>query len=496
MILTNGRIYTLDSVAPRIAGLPITRDGRVARGVEAWEGEASQVSNERVDLGGRTVLPGLVDAHVHFRTWAIERSRVDLTGSRSLREIAGRAAAAAGDWVIGQGWRAIDAGGEPDAALLDEVCGDRPVALWAHDRHTLVLSSRAMELTGTVTPGGLLREHDAWNVPLPEPSPAAARVAVDAGQAIAHAAGVTQVHDLERDGGFTIWQQLHADRSLTLRVSAAQQADRIDGLRAAELRTGFGDDRLQVGPVKAFLDGTVGSRTAQMLEPFADGGTGLELLSQADFALLVRQAAEGGLAVAVHAIGDRACRAALDAFEQTRDTWQPQGLRQRIEHAQLLHPDDVARFGQLGVIASMQPSHAPSDRDVADAAWGDRAALAYAWRALADAGAALAFGSDAPIEPLAPLEGIHAAVNRTLGDRPPWRSDQALTVAEAVAGFTRGAAYAAGWEKRLGRLSPGFEADLVVLDDDPFTCPPERIAAIGVVATMVGGRWVHGRPPW
>ena len=144
----------------------------------------------------------------------------------------------------------------------------------------------------------------------------------------------------------------------------------------------------------------------------------------------------------------------------------------------------------------MQPSHAPSDRDVADAAWGDRAALAYAWRALADAGAALAFGSDAPIEPMAPLEGIHAAVNRTLGDRPPWRREQALTVAEAVAGFTRGAAYAAGREKRLGRLSPGFEADLVVLDDDPFTCPPERIASIGVVATMVGGRWVHGRPPW
>ena len=496
MILTNGRIYTLDPVAPRIAGLPVTRDGRVARGVEAWEGEVSQVSNERVDLGGRTVLPGLVDAHVHFRTWAIERSRVDLTGSRSVREIAERAAAAPGDWVIGQGWRAIDAGGEPDAALLDEVCGDRPVALWAHDRHTLVLSSRALELTGTAAPGGLLREHDAWDVPLPEPSAAAARAAVDAAQAVAHAAGVTQVHDLERHGGFAIWQQLHADRSLTLRVSAAQQADRLAGLRAAELRTGFGDEMLQVGPVKAFLDGTAGSRTAHMLEPFADGGNGLELLSAVDFATLVREAAEGGLAVAVHAIGDRACRAALDAFEATRHIWQPLGLRQRIEHAQLLHPDDVARFGRLGVIASMQPSHAPSDRDVADAVWGDRAAHAHAWRALAHTGATLAFGSDAPIEPLAPLQGIHAAVNRTLDGRPAWRPEQALTVDEAVAGFTRGAAYAAGWERRLGRLAPGYLADLVVLDDDPFTCPPDRIATIGVVATMVGGRWVHGRPPW
>jgi predicted amidohydrolase YtcJ len=496
VILTNGRIHTLDPVAGRIAALPITRDGRVARGVEAWEGDASQVSNERIDLDGRTILPGLADAHVHFRTWAIERARVDLSGARSVREVAERAAAATGDWVIGQGWRAAEAGGEPDAALLDEVCGDRPVALWAHDRHTLALSTRALELTGTASATGVVREHDAWAVPLPEPTAAEALAAVDAAQAIAHAAGVTQVHDFERHGGLGIWQDLHADRLLTLRVSAARAADLLGGVLAAELRTGFGDDLLQLGAVKAFLDGTLGSRTAHMLEPFADGGSGLELLAAADFTELVRAAAEGGLQVAVHAIGDAANRVALDAFEATRPAWHGRGLRPRIEHAQLLHPDDVGRFAQLGVIASMQPSHAPSDRDGADAAWGERAAGAYAWRALADAGAALAFGSDAPIEPLQPLQGVHAAVNRTLDGRPPWRAEQALTVAEAVAGFTTGAAYAIGREARLGRLSPGYAADLVVLDDDPFTCAPERIASIGVVATMVGGRWVHGRPPW
>ena len=212
---------------------------------------------------------------------------------------------------------------------------------------------------------------------------------------------MTQVHDLERHGGFAIWQELHADRSLTLRVTAAQQADRIAGLRAAELRTGFGDGMLQVGPVKAFLDGTLGSRTASMLEPFADGGDGLELMCPRR----LRGARPGGRRGRARRRRARDRRpgrtaTALDAFEQTRDAWEPHGLRQRIEHVQLLHPDDVARFGALGVIASMQPSHAPSDRDVADAAWGDRAALAYAWRALADAGAALAFGSDAPIEPL------------------------------------------------------------------------------------------------
>jgi predicted amidohydrolase YtcJ len=496
VILTNGRIHTLDPVAGRIAALPITRDGRVARGVEAWEGDASQVSNERIDLGGRTVLPGLVDAHVHFRTWAVEQSRIDLAGARSVRAIAERAAAAPDGWAIGQGWRAAEAGGEPDAALLDDVCGDRPVALWAHDRHTLVLSTRALELTGTVSRNGVLREHEAWAVPLPEPTVAEARTAVDAAQALAHAAGVTQVHDFERHGGFGIWQDLHVDRLLTLRVSAARAAELLPGVRAAELRTGFGDELLRVGPVKAFLDGTLGSRTAHMLAPFADGGTGLELLGREDFADLVREAAAGGLQVAVHAIGDAANRAALDAFAATRDAWQPAGLRPRIEHAQLLHPDDVGRFAGIGVIASMQPSHAPSDRDGAEAAWGERAAGAYAWRSLADAGATLAFGSDAPIEPLRPLDGIHAAVNRTLDDRPPWRPEQALTVTEAVAGFTTGPAYAVGREHQLGRLGPGCYADLVVLDDDPFTCPPERISAIGVVATMVGGRWVHGRPPW
>jgi predicted amidohydrolase YtcJ len=198
----------------------------------------------------------------------------------------------------------------------------------------------------------------------------------------------------------------------------------------------------------------------------------------------------------VHAIGDRANREALDAFAATAEAWRPGGLRPRIEHAQLLHPDDVDRFAELGVIASMQPSHAPSDRDVADTAWGERAALAYAWRALADSGAVLAFGSDAPIEDLDPLAGLHAAVNRTLDERPAWRPQQALDRERALAGFVSGPAYAAGWERRLGRLAPGFAADLVVLDGDPLTCPAAEIGSIGVVATMVGGRFVHGRPPW
>jgi hypothetical protein len=517
VILENGRIHTLDPALPHVSALPITRDGHVARGVEAWEGDASQVSSERVDLDGRTVVPGLADAHVHFLSFALQQGEVDLSACGSTAEVAVTVAAAAreapGDGiVIGRGWR-LDrlAGGRPTAAALATVA--RPVALWAYDRHALWLNAAGLRAVGidadtTAPPGGvigrdergeptgLLFEEAAWQAPLPPPARPRAVEAVRAAQRLAHARGVTQVHDFEARGGLAAWLDLHADRELTLRVLASRRADALDAVLATEVRSGFGDDRLRIGPVKAFMDGTLGSRTARMLEPFADGGDGVEITSRAALAALVRRASAGDLAVAVHAIGDRANRDALDALAETADAWRPRGLRPRIEHAQLLAAADVGRFGALGVVASMQPTHAPADRDVADAAWGARAAGAYAWRALADADATLAFGSDAPIEDLDPLAGLHAAVNRTSDERPGWRPEQALDPLRALRAFTTGAATAAGWERRLGTLAPGMLADLVVLDGDPLAAPPGEIGGIRVVATMVGGRWVHGRPPW
>ena len=526
MILEGGRIHTLDAAGSTRA-LAVTRDGRVARGVEAWEGDRSAVSSERIDLGGRTVVPGLVDAHVHFATWALDQARPALAGCRSEAEIlaavadrvvADREAGRADRWLLGGGWReAVFGDGPPTAALLDRVTGGRPCALWAHDRHSLWLNGAALRARGLDRdaetpqggvverdahgrPTGILREQAAWAVSLPEETPAAMLDAVAAGQRLAHARGVTAVHDFERRGGLAIWQQLDADRRLTLRVLASRPAATLDAVLAAELRSGFGSERLRIGPIKAFMDGTLGSRTARMLEPYEDvagePGLGVEITGRAELEELVRAAAAGGLSVAVHAIGDRANREALDAFAAARDAWEPAGLRPRIEHAQLLHPDDVGRFAALGVVASMQPSHCPSDRDEADRAWGGRAGLAYAWRALRDAGTILAFGSDAPIEDLDPLAGLHAAVNRSDDGRAPWRPEQALSPLEALEAFTAGPAFAAGWQGRVGRLAPGLAADLVVLDDDPLTCPPERLAGIGVVATMVAGRWVHGRPPW
>jgi predicted amidohydrolase YtcJ len=210
----------------------------------------------------------------------------------------------------------------------------------------------------------------------------------------------------------------------------------------------------------------------------------------------VRRAARAGWPVAVHAIGDRANRDALDAFEETRSEWAPRGLRHRIEHAQLLDGADLGRFAALGVTASVQFSHAPSDRDLAERFWADRLDGAYAFRSLVDSGAVVANGSDAPIEELDPLAGVRAGVLRTLDERPPWRVEQAVTVEQALAATCLAPAWLASDERRRGKLLPGYLADLVVLDRDPMACPPEELRDVQVVATMAGGRWVHSPPPW
>jgi predicted amidohydrolase YtcJ len=233
------------------------------------------------------------------------------------------------------------------------------------------------------------------------------------------------------------------------------------------------------------MDGTLGSRTARLLD-----GSGVEITSGEELAGIVRRAARLGWPVAVHAIGDQANRDALDAFAQTRDEWAPRGLRHRIEHAQLLAWEDVPRFGEIGVAASVQFSHAPSDRGLAERYWAGMTERAYAFRSLWEAGAMIANGSDAPIEDLDPLAGICAGVLRD------WHPEQRLSVEQALEATTVTPAWLAGEERRRGKLLPGYVADLVVLDRDPVTCPPDELANVQVVATMLGGRWVHNPPPW
>jgi predicted amidohydrolase YtcJ len=225
-------------------------------------------------------------------------------------------------------------------------------------------------------------------------------------------------------------------------------------------------------------------------------GSGVTITSGDELASVIREGARLGWPVAVHAIGDRANREALDAFESTRDAWAPLGLRQRVEHAQCLAPEDIRRFAELGVACSVQFSHAPSDRDLAERFWPEQVDGAYAFRSLLASGALLANGSDAPVEELDPLAGIRAGVLRTIDDRPPWHAQQCLSLGEALVATIVNPPWLSGDERRRGKLLPGYLADLVVLSRDPLECPPSELETVEVVATMVGGRWVHSPPPW
>jgi predicted amidohydrolase YtcJ len=338
-------------------------------------------------------------------------------------------------------------------------------------------------------PTGVLREEAAWRFKERYLTIADSEYleAMRAGVRIVAARGVTAVHDKDGWlGALRLWQQLEESGALTMRVWQSIPYQLLEHARAVGLRSGFGGPLLQLGYLKVFMDGTLGSQTAWLQD-----GSGVEITNGAELVGIVRAGAAAGLPVAVHAIGDRANQEALDAFEETRDVWAPLGLRPRIEHAQLLRSEDVARFGALGVTASVQFSHAPSDRDLADRYWAGMTDRAYAFRSLLDTGAVLVNGSDAPIEELDPLAGIRAGVRRTIDERPAWHPEQAVTVEEAFHATCVAPAWLAQSERRRGRLVPGMLADLVVLDRDPF----EDLDA-QVVATMVGGRWVHNPPPW
>jgi predicted amidohydrolase YtcJ len=509
MLLHGGTIRTLDPSLPQTSALAIAAD-RIAGGVGTHE--RALPGPERVDLGGRCVLPGFNDAHVHFPTWAVARREVRLEGVASVEEAVARvreglANVGPGGWLRGRGWRDAGWALRPTKEALDEVTGEVPVALLAHDSHSLWVNSAALswaaelevdggvverDTRGEVT--GVLREEACWRFRDRHIHIADDEYldAMREGLSVAAARGVTAVHDKDGwIGALRLWQSLDAAGALTLRVWQSLPADHVDELAGLGMRSGLGGDLLRVGYLKAFMDGTLGSQTARMLD-----GSGVEITSREELVSIVRRAAYAGWPVAVHAIGDLANHEALDAFEETREIWQIMGLRQRIEHAQLLAPDDLGRFAELGVAASVQFSHATSDRDVADRFWAGRTDGAYAYRSLWDSGAVVANGSDAPIEELDPWAGIVAGVLRTLDDRPPWHPEQALGVEEALVATCVNPPWLAYDERRRGKLVPGYLADLVVLDRDPLAIQPEELPEVQVVATMLGGRWVHNPPPW
>lgn len=468
-----------------------------------------------VDLRGCTITPGLTDAHVHLVEWAVSRRMVDLTeaptpddAARAMADAAAGDRASLGGWLRGIGWdphRWTDA---PHRDLLDRYVPDRPVLLQSHDLHSLWANGAALRAAGitrdTADPEGGRIVRDADGEPtgvvmdnamplLYAAAPAAGwaerREAVLDGQAALHRRGFTGVHTVEPDS-LALLEAVRAAGRLRLRVLQHLPLAGLDDAIRLGVRSGFGGDWIRVGGVKLFLDGALGSRTAWLREPYegTDHDRGVSTLPADEFRDAARRGAAAGLAMTVHAIGDAAMDLALDVLGD--DAAAPGGgVPHRIEHAQLVAPDQLGHPAWRRVVASVQPSHLMTDWGAADRHWGDRARWAFAFASLEAAGAVLALGSDAPVEPPLPGEGLYAAVaRRDRRHRPDggWHPAEALTPARALAGYTGGAARAAG-DARQGRLAPGSFADLVAWDRDPLAVPPEELLQLGARVTMVGG---------
>jgi predicted amidohydrolase YtcJ len=517
-LLYNACIYTLNPAAPSGSALIADRGEILAVGGD----ELLDSRAEKFDLGGRVVLPGLTDAHIHLQHYALGLQKIDCetaTLEECLRRVAERVKTAKdGEWILGHGWNQNEWAAWPHASDLDALAPNHPVYLTAKSLHAAWANTAALKLAGITSstpnpengeiqrdehgqPTGILLETamELVSAKIPQPSIAAVAESIRAAQPILWKMGLTGVHDFDRRACFMALQQLHARGELKLRVVKNIPVDDLDHACALGLRSGFGDDWLRIGSVKAFMDGALGPRTAAMFQPYLNENENRGILNMDSEHLfdIARRATDAGLAMSVHAIGDRANHEVLDAYEGLRRYERDLGLpplRHRIEHVQILHADDAARLAELDIIASMQPIHATSDMFMADRYWGERVRLAYAWRTQLAHGARLAFGSDAPVESPNPFLGLHAAVTRQRPDGSPasegWIPEEKLTVREAVEAYTIGAAYAAGAESRLGRLMPGYLADLIVLERDPFVCPAEELLTMQSSATMVGGEWV------
>lgn len=522
-LLFNAKIYTLDAGTPSVPAIVISGERVIAIGEAHSLKQEFPNIRQSFDLGGRAVIPGLVDAHIHLQHYALALRKVDCeTATREdcLRRVADRAAVSPpGDWVLGHGWNQTRwEAGFGDAADLDRAAPLHPVYLTAKSLHAAWANSKALQLAGINretsdppggkigrdirgNPNGILFESAMQLVAdtIPAPNPQAVAEAIQHAQPQLWRMGLTGVHDFDRRDCFSALQLLHQQGNLHLRVVKSLPVEELEHAVALGLRSGFGDDYLRIGSLKAFADGALGPRTAAMLQPFESEpeNRGMLLLDGEELYERGRKAVENGLSLAVHAIGDRANHEILNAFEQLRryeiDRNLP-ALRHRIEHVQLIHPDDAGRLAANGILASMQPIHATSDMLMADRYWGERARLSYAWRTQLEAGARLVFGSDAPVESPDPFLGLHAAVTRRRLDGSPspqgWYPAQRLSLYEALQAYTSGPAYAAGWESQQGKLLPGYFADLLVLNQDLFAIPVDKIPDTRPAATMVGGQWV------
>jgi predicted amidohydrolase YtcJ len=533
LVLVNGKIWTVNKKQPEAEALAVWHGRILAVGKSADVRKLVGPKTRVLDLKGRRALPGFHDSHVHLLGSGLRLSEVALKDAKDEAEFGRRLKEfdrklPKGRWLLGGEWdHDRTFGGKlPTAELIDKYVRDRPVFLSRYDGHMAVVNTKVLKLAGITAktpdpsggvifrkpdsrePSGVLRDNAMGLVTgrglIPATSEAEVIEAVRAALKEARAVGVTSVQDMDGSGAatrrllFGLYQRLAKRGQLTLRVELYWPLADWESLARLGVTQGFGDDWVRIGSLKGFVDGSLGSSTAKMFKPFLNepGNTGVFVTPLKKLHEYIRAADKAGLAVAVHAIGDRANAELLDIFAAVAKENGPRDRRFRIEHAQHLRPRDYKRFHELGVIASMQPYHVIDDGRWAEGRIGrERCASSYALRSLLDAKAKVAFGSDWSVAPLSPILGIHAAVNRrTLDGKNPkgWFPEQKITVAQAVEAYTLTAAYAAFREKDKGSLEPGKLADLVMLSRDILAeSERDNIAKTEVLVTVVGGKVVY-----
>ncbi|NML06465.1 amidohydrolase [Sphingomonas sp. G-3-2-10] len=525
-LIDNVNGMTLDEKGQvvRFNGILFTRDGLVTQLLQRTD-KRPKNPEWRIDMQGKVMLPGMIDAHGHVMGLGFQALRLDLSQTRSLDEALAKVAAYAeanpAKWILGYGWNQErwGLGGFPTAADLDKVVADRPVWLERVDGHASWANSRAMQLAGVTAaskdPTGGRIERDAKGNPsgvfvdaaanlvqkaVPNPTPREYNAAFLASQDLLLSMGVTASADM----GTSVEDWLTYRRMADLGFLHMRIMSYAGGVDAALAVAGQGPtpwlygDRLRMGGIKLYSDGALGSRGAWLKADYADapGQKGLGFLSDDQLLNLISRGAMDDFQIAIHAIGDRANNQALNAIEVLSENFKGD-RRWRIEHAQVVDPADLPRFGKLGVIASMQPVHQTSDRAMAEARLGpDRLAGAYAWRSMLRNGAKLAFGSDYPVESPNPFVGWAVAFTRQDADLQPfggWRPEELVTREEAWAGFSIWAAYAGFAENKFGRLAPGMRADFIILDRDPLLASATELRGTQVLETWVGGERVWQR---
>lgn len=538
LIIHNARIYTLNDAQPWAEAIAIQNEHILAVGDNATIRALAASQTELLDAEGRLVLPGLCDSHIHFYDWSLSRREVELAGCRSKAEMLSRIAARAAQvppqtWITGRGWNETRWGelDFPTRDDLDTVTGpDHPAIFWRSDMHAAVANSAALTLAGigpeTGDPPGGVIDRDASGRPtgvlrelaimqvrpiIPNPDPAQLDTILKEGMQALHRLGITAIHDqrmkdhTEGPRALAAYQRLRRAGQLTLRVNCNISAHDLPHLVALGLNSGFGDDYLRLGHVKVFTDGSLGSRTAWMLAPFEkqDPGEpdncGVSVTPPAQMAAEFKQAVEAGFPISVHAIGDRANRLCLDLFAEVAAQGLQPPIPHRIEHVQIIDPQDLPRLSQLGLTASVQPIHATDDIDLAEVLLGERAAHTYNFAGLSNVGTLLALGSDAPVANENPFLGIHAAVCRQRVERMsrlPWYPAERLTLAQTLHGYTLGGALAGGWHDAIGSLQPGKRADLIMLDRNLFELVAAGVAGAElaetrILLTLFDGQVVH-----